>query len=325
MTLARGIATMSLCLALLVVHQHHVTAQRGGATTLSGMEARVLRARLPSGAVVSMTGALEIEIRGANASVRHVSSGLMGTARVSDVDFTLAREVSLHDGAIVLLPGAPITVTRITGPNATIDVTGLSMAIRGLRVPLDALAIGQPTVVPEPGGFARAREAQRRVLVSRVPLRLTPEGGTLEATIDSNAVVGLLETRGRFAQIARLDHRSLVVAWVPLGALIEPASTPPGVGGGGGGLGGRIGLAPCSDAQTQAQSRRLDAELFTDARGGGHLVVYGGDAVVGPAVRPANLLPVLGLPGVARVERCERAIAYALEAEHLDSAAPPAQ
>ncbi len=320
MTIARAIAILSVCLAVLVVREPPIAAQRGGATTLSGMEARVLRARLPSGAVVSMTGALEIEIRGANASVRHVSSGLVGTARVSDVDFALSREVSLHDGAIVLLPGAPIAVTRITGAQATIDVTGLSMAIRGLRVPLEALAISAATATDEPESFVRAREAPRRVLVSRVPLRLTPEGGTLEATIDSNAVVGLIETRARFARIARLDQRSLVMAWVPLGALIEPPSTPAGSGGGMG-VGGRIGLAPCTDGQSQ--TARLDAELFTDVRGGGHLVTYGGDATVGPAVRPANLRPVLGLPGIARIERCDRPIAFALEAEHLDAATPP--
>ena len=318
MKLARAFALLALMLAIGTL----ASAQRGGVTRLTGSDARVLRARLPSGAVVSMIGALAIEIRGASATVTHTPSGLVGTARVGDVDFVLARDLSLHDGAIVLLPGAPITVTRITGPNATIDVTGLSMAIRGLRVPLDALSIGQPTDVPEPESFVRAREAPPRVLVSRVPLRLTPEGGTLEASIDSNAVVGLLETRARLARIARLDQRSLVVAWVPLGALIEPASTPSGTSGGGG-VGGRIGLAPCSDAQSQAV--RLDGELFSDARGGGHLVAYGGDAVVGPAVRPSNLLPVLGLPGVARIERCERPIAYALEAAHPDEAAPPTQ
>lgn len=310
----RSIGLLALLLAIGAV----ATAQRGGGTRLSGADARVLRARLPSGAVVTMIGSLEIEIRGASATVTHTGSGLVGTARAGDVDFVLAREVSLHDGAIVLVPGAPIVVTRIAGPIATIDVTGLSMALRSLRVPLDALGIGRAPMGGEPESFAAARAGERRVLVSRVPLRLTPEGGALEATIDSNAVVTLLETRGRFARVARLDQGSLVRAWVPVGALVP--APPPTTGGGGMGVGGRLGLSGCPEGD--ARPRELDGELFSDVRGATRVASYRGLATVGAPMPPRQLVPVIAMPGITRIERCDRPIAYALDVTAPDAGAP---
>jgi hypothetical protein len=301
---------------------------RATALVLSSEDGRVLRARLASGAVVELHGEMDVRLTGATARVRFERAnedGLRATARAEDVEVRIAREIWTADGIIGLDRTARVTLRSVGTSLARVAARGLGISIREVPVPrdaigLDARAVGTPS--PAPGAWSSASTGRRRLLAASSALLRTPRGERLGATLGYGVEVAIVEEADGWARVAIEDAGVRVLAWARDGELREPP--PRTTATAGGGLGdGRIGLSTCASDGARTLHARTSTPIRQRPDGPSHLVTMSAGASVVVRDGPSALVPVLELPGVQRVGRCEQPIGWVRRASLDESRGDP--
>ncbi|MBX7195472.1 MAG: hypothetical protein K1X94_25680 [Sandaracinaceae bacterium] len=286
-------------------------AQDGPSGPLHTDDGHVIRATLASGAIVDLSGPMDASIEGSRARLRH-GSGLHASARLVDVEVQLASTVSVAAGSIELSCGAAITARTASRGGVRIDARALSVRLRDVEVPRASIALRGATrpanaicSAPLPERFS----APERRTTARTVLRRTAAGPRSAAEIEIGTYVLPGPTVDGWTELALWDSGILVTGWARDSEL-EPPSTPPRASGGMGMGEGLIGLSSCRDEDARTVTAPGRLELYASAQARTPIATV--EVTPGLELRPGrgSRVALLAMPGVRRIARCNRPIAW---------------